>query len=187
MVGILNTLAGLARVGAGNMRGVITQDDGSYFVTDDAGNAAYYDAGGNYVDYYPNTNLPANQATSIITNSDGSYFVVDNSTKDAAYYNAAGNFVAYYPANAATLDPSALPAGSVQQNDGSIKLPPGVTQEQVNALIQKAAQAGGQWLAKQVGGSTVLYPKQGGIGTIDIKKWLPIAAVVGFVALRGAK
>lgn len=193
----LNGLAALALIGghsataqkARPVRGlgeIFDIDDGSYFIVGDDGSAVLYDAGGDQVDavYSPTGADPVtNRSGNIISNQDGSYFIVEPSSNDAAYYDANGNFVAYYPTGPSTIDPSALPSGTVKNSDGSYKLPFGISKEQVDALIKKGADAGARWLAKEVGGSTLLVPQQKGIGTFDLKKAMPFLAIGAVILL----
>lgn len=81
-------------------------------------------------------------------------------------------------------------AGTVTTTDGveykganQIKLPFGITQTQVDAFTAKLGQQAGNWIAKQVGGSTVFYRQNGGIGQLDIKSLLVPGAILAAIFL----
>lgn len=81
-------------------------------------------------------------------------------------------------------------AGTVTTTDGveykganQIKLPFGITQAQVDSFTAKLGQQAGNWIARQVGGSTVLYRQNGGIGSMDIKSLLVPGAILAALFL----
>lgn len=53
----------------------------------------------------------------------------------------------------------------------------------INSITQQAAQAAGRWVASQVGGQTVYYPRGSSFGSLNISKLMPILAIGALVML----
>lgn len=75
----------------------------------------------------------------------------------------------------------AATAAMVRDPKSNIVLPVGISDQLVNQAINAAAKYGGQWLAKTLNGKTVLYPQNGGVGTFDLGKNLPLIAGVALL------
>lgn len=77
------------------------------------------------------------------------------------------------------------PDGVVYTGANQIALPFGITDAQVAAFTAKLGATAGQWIAKQVGGQTVLYNQSaGGLGTLNIQNLLlPAALLIGVLML----
>lgn len=164
-----------------NADGGITDfyDDGSWIA---------YDQNQNVIDYVGAqvTHEPANPSD-IVRQSDGSYFITDD--YGTALYDKNGVFVAYQTADVSGRAEQALSDLGVPNEktaDGGFKIPgwDSLTTQQKKQITDKLGQLGGQWLAKQVGGNTVLYRKpSGGIGQLDIKSLLIPGAVIAALVL----
>lgn len=152
------------RIGSGGGMGDADLVD---ILTDGDGNDVYYygdggvivmDPGGNVLDTYNNTEATGGGA--IDTGSTGTVNPGD-------------------PDNTAATIKTKTGVSVQVQNDGSIKLPPNVTNDVVNQVIAAAAKAGGQWVARQINGQTLLYRSNAGIGTFDLGKSMPLIIGVG--------
>jgi hypothetical protein len=78
--------------------------------------------------------------------------------------------------------------GATLSSSGDTITLPFLTAAQQNQLLQQLGQRAGNWIARQVGGSTVLYKQNSGIGTLDIKSLLlPAALILGFMAISKQK
>ena len=75
----------------------------------------------------------------------------------------------------------AATAAMIRDPKSSIVFPEGTSDKLINQAINAAAKYGGQWLAKTLNGKTVLYPQNGGVGTFDLGKNLPLIAGVALL------
>lgn len=181
-----------------NADGGITDffDDGTWYA---------YDASGYMVDYN-NVSVYSGQVVNNVGGGAGGITgttngnSIDNGDGTITTYDTQGNIIStvdkasnqplataptqvYMPANATPADYAAVIA-----NDPKIqfKVTDALNSPMVKNALDKLATVGGQWLAKQVGGNTVLYKNnQGGIGTMNIKSLLIPAAIVAALVFAG--
>jgi len=76
-------------------------------------------------------------------------------------------------------------SGGMLLPDGSVNIPGVLSNPTVKNILDKLAQSGGQWVARQVGGNTILTRQNGGIGTMNIKSLLLPAAIIAGLFILG--
>lgn len=75
-------------------------------------------------------------------------------------------------------------AAVIANPSANIRLPSGVTSSVLSNVLTKLGTAAGNYVARQIGGSTLLVRKGNGIGTQDAKSFLmPLAIVAGLYIL----
>lgn len=158
---------------AADITDTIDFEDGSQTVYYSDGGWIQYDANGNAVD-------TSYSAPEPYTYTGDAGNVIDRIQGTVTISTTASD-VATAAANAARLP-----------STNSIKLPGGVSQATIDAALNKIIQAGGNaagnWIARNVGGNTVLYRNNtaGGFGTLNVQSLL-LPGILLLLILKGKK
>lgn len=175
-------------------------------LTDADGNEVYYYDDGSQIVLSPDGTQTynagsASNAPTVTSNVTDSYGIKTVTYNDGTqtFQDSNGNFISLSQAasiagqgNAAQILTKATAVatanGGVVNPDGSINFGNILTPQQKGQIISQLGNTGGQWLARQVGGSTVFYRNaNGGFGSMDISKLLPFIAVGAALFLSSSK